>query len=172
MKIKFLSLACIILLLVSCKKTQDNTTLDIQKPVESQKIKEKDIAKIKYTEYILDSRADDFIMNWKAYAQLQEVIVNLKKADFSFFENNDKGIIELLRNLKQNIPAELNTNAIKARVTTLETKLLKLESLYNLSTTTKPELIENIKAFLIASSNMNLQMNKKIEADNMIIEKP
>lgn len=172
MKTKFLSIVCVLVLLVSCKKKQDTTALESAKPNESQKIKEKDIAKIQFTDYILDGRAEDFIVNWTPYKQLEDVIINVKKGDLNFFENNNKAIINLLRTLKQTVPSEVNNNAILARITALETKLLKLESLYNLSTTTKPELIENIQAFLVAFSNLNLQINKKIEADNMIIEKP
>lgn len=162
----------VLLFFVSCKKKQDDAALVVEKPVESQVIKVKDIAKIKYTDYILDSRAEDSIVNWMAYKQLDEVVNNLKKADLSFFKANEKNVKELVRNLKQTIPAEINNNAITARITALETQLLKLESLYNLSTTTKPELLENIRAFLVAFSNLNLQMNKKIEADNIIIERP
>jgi hypothetical protein len=172
MKLKFLRIVLVLLFFVSCKKKQDAAALVVEKPVESQVIKVKDIAKIKYTDYILDSRAEDSIVNWMAYKQLDEVVNNLKKADLSFFKANEKNVKELVRNLKQTIPAEINNNAITARITALETQLLKLESLYNLSTTTKPELLENIRAFLVAFSNLNLQMNKKIEADNIIIERP
>ncbi|HMQ42896.1 MAG: hypothetical protein KDC97_08470 [Confluentibacter sp.] len=172
MKLKFLGIVWVLLFFVSCKKKQDDAALVVEKPVESQVIKVKDIAKIKYTDYILDSRAEDSIVNWMAYKQLDEVVNNLKKADLSFFKANEKNVKELVRNLKQTIPAEINNNAITARITALETQLLKLESLYNLSTTTKPELLENIRAFLVAFSNLNLQMNKKIEADNIIIERP
>jgi hypothetical protein len=172
MKLKFLGIVWVLLVFVSCKKKQDDAALVVEKPVESQVIKAKDVAKIKYTDYILDSRAEDSIVNWMAYKQLDEVVNNLKKADLSFFKANEKNVKELVRNLKQTIPAEINNNAITARITALETQLLKLESLYNLSTTTKPELLENIRAFLVAFSNLNLQMNKKIEADNIIIERP
>lgn len=172
MKLKFLGIVWVLLFFVSCKKKQDDAALVVEKPVESQVIKVKDVAKIKYTDYILDSRAEDSIVNWMAYKQLDEVVNNLKKADLSFFKANEKNVKELVRNLKQTIPAEINNNAITARITALETQLLKLESLYNLSTTTKPELLENIRAFLVAFSNLNLQMNKKIEADNIIIERP
>ncbi|WP_157206969.1 hypothetical protein [Mariniflexile maritimum] len=172
MKLKFLGIVWVLLFFVSCKKKQDDAALVVEKPVESQVIKVKDVAKIKYTDYILDSRAEDSIVNWMAYKQLDEVVNNLKKADLNFFKANEKNVKELVRNLKQTIPAEINNNAITARITALETQLLKLESLYNLSTTTKPELLENIRAFLVAFSNLNLQMNKKIEADNIIIERP
>lgn len=172
MKLKFLGIVLLLLVFVSCKKKQDDAALVVEKPVESQVIKVKDVAKIKYTDYILDSRAEDSIVNWMAYKQLDEVVNNLKKADLNFFKANEKNVKELVRNLKQTIPAEINNNAITARITALETQLLKLESLYNLSTTTKPELLENIRAFLVAFSNLNLQMNKKIEADNIIIERP
>ena len=172
MKIKFLSVLCVLLLMVSCKKNQDPSLLVEDKPVDTQKIKAKDIAKIRYTDYILDSRAGDSIVNWMAYKQLHDVVNKLKKADLTFFKENEKSVKELVRDLKQTIPVTVNNNAILARIKALETQLLKLESLYNLSTTTKPELIDNIQAFLVAFSNLNLQMNKKIEADNMIIERP
>ena len=161
MKLKFLGIVWVLLFFVSCKKKQDDAALVVEKPVESQVIKVKDIAKIKYTDYILDSRAEDSIVNWMAYKQLDEVVNNLKKADLSFFKANEKNVKELVRNLKQTIPAEINNNAITARITALETQLLKLESLYNLSTTTKPELLENIRAFLVAFSNLNLQSEER-----------
>ncbi|WP_308991657.1 hypothetical protein QLS71_007470 [Mariniflexile litorale] len=139
---------------------------------DSLEIKEKDISKIKYTDYILDTRTENLMISWEAYKQLSEVINNVKKADLSFFQNNNKEVKELLVNLKQNIPNDVDSSSILSRISALETKILKLESLVNLSTTSKKELLVNIQDLLIAFSNLNLQMNKKIENDNIIIEKP
>ena len=172
MNFKYLSIWCILVIAFSCKKNQEQNEATLDKTNDSLEIKAKDISKIKYTDYILDSRTEDITINWNAYKQLQEVIDHVKKADLSFFYNNTKEVKELLTNLKQTIPSNVNSPSILARISALETKLLKLESLSNLSTTSKEELLENIKGFLVAFSNLNLQMNKKIEGDNIIIEKP
>ncbi|MEN3323576.1 hypothetical protein VP395_07545 [Mariniflexile soesokkakense] len=172
MNFKYLSVLCFLVVAFSCKKNEEQSDVTFDKPNDSLEIKTKDISKIKYTDYILDSRTEDVTINWNAYKQLQDVIKNIKKADLSFFHNNTKEIKELINNLKQTIPSNVNSPSILARISALETKILKLESLSNLSTTTKDELLTNIKEFLIAFSNLNLQMNKKTENDNIIIEKP
>ncbi|WP_445733054.1 hypothetical protein [Mariniflexile sp.] len=172
MNIKFLSLISLFLMLFSCKKDQENTDLIAKKGTDSREITAKDISEFRYTDYILDDRTEETIANWNEYKQLQEVVDNVKKGDLSFFDNNKKEVRELLVNLKKNIPPQVNTSAIYARLTALETKLYKLESLSNLSTTSKPELIGILKESLVAFSNLNLQMNKKLEGDHIIIEKP
>ena len=172
MNIKILSFLCLFVITFSCKKNQDTVEAINDKPIDSLGIKVKDIAKIKYTDYILDTRVEEKITYWNSYTQLQEAVNKINKADLTFFKNNGKEIRELLATLKQTIPLEVNSAAIMARITALETKLLKLESLSNLDTTSKTELLSAIKEFLIAFSNLNLQMNKKIENDNIIIEKP
>lgn len=172
MSSKFLSLLLVFVIVFSCKKNQDTLEVVSDKPTDSLTIKKKDIAKIRYTDYILDTRTEDALVVWDAYTQLQTLIDNLKKADLTAFRNNKKEIKELLLNLKQNIPMEVNSPSILSRITALETKILKFESLVNLSTTGKKELLKNIEDILIAFSNLKLQMNKKIESDNIIIERP
>ena len=171
MKIKFLSVL-VLVLFFSCNKKQENSELTIVKVDDSLLIKEKDITKLQYTDYILDERTENTIVTWVEYSQLQDAVNKVKKGDFSLFKNNDNEFQDLLKNLKQNIPLEVNTASILARITVIETKIYKLESLSKLSTTTKPELLEITKEFLVAFSNLNLQLNKKLEADNIIIEKP
>ncbi|WP_372752889.1 hypothetical protein [Mariniflexile sp.] len=172
MSIKLLSVLSVFIVMISCKEKQEPAKQEEKNPLDSKTIKAKDIAKFKYTDYILDSRAGDSIANWNEYKQLEDVVISVKKGDLSFFISNGKGVTELMVNLKQNIPLEIKSDAIMARLTAIETKILKLESLSNLSTTGKPELLSVIEEFLVAFSNLNLQMNKKIENDNIIIERP
>lgn len=171
MKIKFLSVL-VLAFFFSCNKKQENIELTVVKVDDSLLIKEKDVAKLNYTDYILDERTENVIVNWAEYSKLQDVVTKVQKGDLSFFKDNYKAIEDLLINLKQTIPLEIKTESILARITALETKIYKLESLYKLSTTNKPELLELTKEFLISFSNLNLQMNKKLEGDNIIIEKP
>ena len=103
---------------------------------------------------------------------MDEVISNVKKGDLTFFNDNEKAIELLIKELKQNVPKSLNSSSIHARILVLETKVLKLESLANLSTTTKEELLETIKEFFVSFYTLCFQMNKKVEFDNRSIEKP
>ena len=171
MRIKVLSILSLIVLLVSCKKTQETPTDNIEEQ-QTQDITEQDIAKLKFIDYALDSKTDEAIKDWKEYFELQDVITNVKKADLIFFNDNEENVKLLAKKLKENIPSTLNSEPVLARMLVLETKIFKLESLSNLSTTSKEELLNTIKEFLVAFSNLNFQMNKKIEFDNRSIEKP
>lgn len=172
MHIKTLSIFSLLVLFFSCKEVQESNPVDNVEDDQNKEITEKDISKIDYIEFALDFKAEAVIKDWQEYDQLQDAILNIKKGDLSFFNDNDETIKTLLKGLKRNIPKEINTSPILARITALETKLYKLKSLSNLSTTSKKELIATIKDFLVAFSNLNLQINKKIEFDTRKIEKP
>jgi hypothetical protein len=172
MSIKTLSVLCLLTLFVSCKKTQENDTSNTIEKQQIQAITEQDLLKLKYADYVLDFKTEEAIKDWQEYFQLQEVINKVKKADLSFFNDNEENIKILISKLKENIPNQVNSEGVLARLLVLETKMLKLESLSNLSTTTKQELISIIKEFFVSFSNVNFQMNKKLEFDNQLIEKP
>lgn len=172
MHIKTLVVFSFLILFSACKKTQEIAQEEQTEQNKSQEITEQDISKLKYIEYILDSKTADIVADWPEYLQLEELIVNIKKGDLSYFNDNKKVIKLLIKELKQNIPKALNSDSILSRILVLETKLLQLESLSNLTTTSKEELLKSIKEFLVSFSNLSFQMNKKIEFDNRSIEKP
>jgi len=172
MKFKILIVFSILLSISACKKTAE-TEIDteIEEP-STLGLSEKNIGKLKYIEYALDEKTEKTIEDWQEYYQLETVINNVKKADLTFFYDNDKNIKTLLKDLKKDIPDAVNSNATMARIIALETYLYKLKSLSNLDTTDKNDLLLSVKDFLISFSNLNFQMNQKIEADNINIEKP
>ncbi|MFV0565827.1 MAG: hypothetical protein ACK5NB_08350 [Flavobacteriaceae bacterium] len=161
---KLLIIFSLCLLTTACKNTQDNT--DIDATTNTQDLTEKDIAKLKYTDYILDDKTEKTVTDWAQYHQLQEVINNIKKGDLSYFNDNEKTITDLFKDLKQHTPETLKTDAITVRITAFETQFYKLGNLSVLSSTSKQQLQATIKDVLIAFSNLNLQMNKKMEADH------
>ena len=173
MSIKFYFILSVYILLFSCKGSQEENvvTFDTAEK-ESEEITKKDIANLKYTDFILDSKTEVAIETWQEYIQLKDVINNVKNADLSFFNDNDETIKNLLKDFKKNIPEIVSTPSVLARIMVLETKIYKLESLSNLNTTTKKELIGVIKDFLVSFANLNLQMNKKLEKDGQSIIKP
>ncbi len=172
MRTIFLTLLGFLVFLSSCKDAQEQQNTETVETNENQNLTEQDIAKIKYTDYILDEQAENLIKSSSEYAQLQELITSIKLGDLSFFETSEENQKDLFKNLRQTLPSGLNTESVLARVLVLETKFHQLESLSNLSTTTKVELLETVKEFLVAFSNLNLQMNKKMEFDSRTIEKP
>ena len=172
MNIKFFSILIVFVLFFSCKKTVSENTENNTSENVNQDITESDIAKLNFIDFILDEKTEKAIEEWVEYYQLQEVIANVKKGDLSFFNDNKKIITTLLKDLKINIPKKVNTSATLARIQVLETKLLKLESLSNLTTTNKEELNNTIKEFFESFSNLNFQMNKKLEKDSRNIQKP
>ena len=173
MNIKLLSILSIFIIISSCKKTDENNTAETTTIKNtSQELSENDISQLDFVDFGLDEKTERVIENWQEYYQLQDVINNVKKGDLGFFNNNEEAIITLLKDLKKNIPEPVNIPAALARIQVLETKIYKLESLSNLSTTTKDELNAVIKEFLVSVSNLNFQMNKKLEKDNQDIQKP
>lgn len=159
-------------LLLACKnKTVES--IDIQaEPAETVLLTEKDVSKFKYNEYILDSKTKELVKDWIEYKQLTDVVSKIKKGDLTFIDNNDEDIALLISEQILNIPEALKSDAIISRLVILETRLLKLISLANLSSTNKTEFLKNTKAFLEAYSNLNFHMNKKVEFDNKTIERP
>ncbi|WP_406685116.1 hypothetical protein N1F78_05165 [Seonamhaeicola sp. MEBiC1930] len=166
----FLYNLVLLVVLFSCKNPQDGT--DKKAEIESLEITEKDVNNIDYLEFALDEKTENTVEDWVEYYQLQNVINNVKKGDLSFFENNEGFIDSTLTAFKKNIPEQINSPSISARINAFETKFLKLESFSNLTNVSKKELLSNVEDLLVAFSNFNLQMNKEVEFDSQNIEKP
>ncbi|MGJ5642875.1 hypothetical protein [Formosa sp. S-31] len=142
-------------------------------PVElSAEVLKSDIAKLKYSDYSLDAKAEDALAAWDKYHALVSTIEHLKSGDISFFKNEAKELITFIRELKTSMPEVVQTPAIDARILTLETKVLKLQSVLELQNMPEAEQIQAIKEVLLAFSNLNLQINKKFEKETQNIAKP
>ena len=172
MNIKFLSLVVLLTVFFSCKKTQEENTSTADEDNTKQELSKNDISKLNFVDYILDEKTETSIESWQEYTELNDVVVNIKDGDLSYFNDNDEGIKTLFKNLKIKIPKTVETPSIIARIVALETKFYKLKSFSGLSTTSKEELNAVIKEFLESFSYLNLQMNKKIENDSNNTEKP
>jgi hypothetical protein len=172
MRIKTLTFLSVLLLFFACKKEAE-VAADLESEQDNtQLVTEQDVSKLKYIEFALDGTAEETIRDWAAYEQLEQLVADIKKGDLIFFKDNEKVVKLLIKELKESVPAELNSASIIARLLVLETKILKLESLANLSTTTKAELLETINEFFVAHYTLIFQMNKKIEFDNRSIDRP
>ncbi|MFH6768402.1 hypothetical protein V8G56_06625 [Gaetbulibacter aquiaggeris] len=172
MRTYFLGAFFISFALLSCGKQKESDHKASIEELVPTKISEKDISKFKFLEYSIDIKTEKEIENWSSFKELEDLVIRVKKGDLSYFKDNNDAIVKFVIELKEKIPDTLNTPSVNARINALETKILKLESLYNLSSTSKEELSLIIKEFLESVSNLNLQMNKKLEKDSQIIETP
>ncbi|MBU2950550.1 hypothetical protein KO493_07565 [Tamlana agarivorans] len=172
MRIQILLTLSLFMLFSACKGDQGNETAVEPEVDNSDVVSETDIENLDFTEYTLDKKADLPLRDWSQYHKLQNIIADLKAGDFSYFHHNEKDLKETFKELKVNTPEAANSASISARLLVLETKFYKLESLYNLASTSEEELTQSTKELLVAFSNLNLQLNKKVEFDAINIQKP
>lgn len=136
------------------------------------RITAKAIENFRYDDYTLSNDAKKEVSNWAKYQELSTQVDFLKQADITFFTSPKDTLKAFLDSLKINIPDNLNTNPINARVAVLETKLLKLNDDLTLDNYSKENKLESIKAFLISNSNLIFLINKKLEFDKNDISRP
>ncbi|KAB1069780.1 hypothetical protein F6U93_02925 [Tamlana haliotis] len=167
----FLALG-ILLWFSACKSDQDDNTLAEPVVDNSQVVSEEDIENLNLTEFTLDGEVRTIIKDWTEYFKLQDIVTKVEDGNFSYFKDNEKDLKETFKALKNHTPETVKTPSISARILALETKFYKFESLYNLGSTSEEELTLSTKELLVAFSNFNLQLNKKIEFDGINVQKP
>lgn len=171
-KTHFFLIACL-LILNSCKSKSEKTEVSTEETTQDEKtITATDVGKLKYTDYILSSDSQNTTLEWQKYQELQSQVSFLKKGDLSFFTNEKDTLKVFFQALKTEIPQKINTNIVQSRITVLETQTLKFNSLLKLDNISKNEKLKGIKDILISMSNLNLQINKKLELDANNINKP
>jgi len=162
----------LIFCVLSCKDTDATQALENSTEETSLKITKEDISKLKYTQFLLDAKTRNSPEFWQKYSELSDLILRVNQADLSFFKENNELLIAFIKDLNETIPEEVDTPAIQARLVALETQMLKLEGVVNLSQPGKKETLLVVRDFLTAFSNLNLQINKKFEREAQKIEKP
>ena len=167
--LNFLKLTLIVIIIFSCSsKTNENQNITLSgtaKTVKTGKISKESISLLKYRDFTLDVKTKPFVEPWAKYNELMITIDLLKEGDFSFFKDNTD-FVTFINNFKSSCPKTLTSPAVSSRLLVLQTKLQRLENLLQLNTTTKTEKLESIKEIFSSRSNLNFQLNKKIEKDN------
>ena len=171
---KFFRFLLIITFLFSaCKKeVAKKVTDDALVMVDSLELSSKDIKKINYQDIALDAKTNAIIADWQAYLTVANGIQSITTPDFTFFNADVDLFNSTIRDLEETIPEAINTQPIKARVLVLKTMLLKFQEIESLEASTKKEKLLAIRQVFFAQSNLNLQINKKVEKENQTIVKP
>lgn len=166
---KFLFLYSLSLVTLCCNTIEENTTNKLEDNTTSKStdvLTESDISKIRYVEFELDQRVTKLVEAWEPYHRLENTIISVKAADFSYFKDNEVYSSELVEELRESLPDTLSTLSTNARLKILETMLYKTEDAVQLSNISKLELSVIVKDLLVSFSNLKLQLNKKIEKDS------
>lgn len=173
MKYFYVCLVFVLLSFLNCVNKESNAKSEIdEKSEQTLDITRGDIESFRYNDYVLSSEADEATSAWAEFVEFSNQIEFLKKADITFFKQDEETLKAFLTEFKENIPEELNTNPIKARILVLETRLLKLHNDLTLDNISKNEQLKSIKNLLEAKSNLNFVINKKLEFEANDVGRP
>lgn len=161
-----------LLLILSCSQNKQETSADNTEVSQEVVLSKEAIASLRLTEYVLDAKAEKTLSTWQKYNELEGLVSDVKNVDLTFFKDNKEVLKSFLDDLKSTIPESINTPAIQARLKIVETMGYKLEDQVMLSQPKQADVLVAIKSFLEAVSNLNFQINKKLERDSQKIQKP
>nr|WP_321221164.1 hypothetical protein [uncultured Psychroserpens sp.] len=163
----------ICVLVASCKRDKvTQAVVETQEQIEAKTISKQNIESLRFDDYGLSLDSQKAVNDWQKFQELNNHIETLKEADLTYFTGDPLIVQTLLKELRTEMPAQLKTNEISARITALDTKAQKLNSLLRIDNIEKNEKIKAIKEFLVSMSNLNLQINKKFEFEKNNVLKP
>lgn len=174
MNLKFFATCLLLVLVLSCKSEgqSEKSTETVKQDLNTSKVTANDIAALKYVDIDLGVSAKQAISDWQNFIEYRNQLTFLKSGDLSFFQGEKKVLIEFLVELKKDLPKSLDTQIIQARLTVLSTRVLELNGNLILENIDKKVLLGSIQSLLESNSNLNLQINKKLEFDQNNIFKP
>lgn len=167
-----LFLSMLLLVLISSCKNNNQEVLKTVEETTTTELTAQDINNLKYNDYVLDAKAQNLLIDWQRFQELNIQMGYLKQGDLNFFKNQQEEVQVLFDSLKVKIPKPINTKPIISRITVLETKALKLHTNLSLLNIEKATRLSSVKEVLVAYANLILQINKKIEYDANVYERP
>lgn len=154
------------LIIMGCGEKDQSESGDQSQKVENKsELHSSAIKDLKFTDYALSSEAEEVIVNWEKYKELAIQIEYLKEGDMSFFNGEESVLIDFLKAFTAQIPEDLETEPILSRVALVETMILKLNEDLSLSNMDSNKKLDSILEVLVSFSNLNLQIDKKLERD-------
>ena len=135
-----LIIICFALVMTNCQDANiSEEKVETQAEIDARTISQKDVEAIKYIDYGLSPDSQKAVVDWQKYNDLHAQVDFLKKADLSYFESDREILKTFTSEFRIEMPKALRTKAILARITAMDTKLQKLNSLLLLSTSNKQE---------------------------------
>ncbi len=110
------------------------------------------------------------IDEWTNYLELSDYINQLNSNDYSTLIDNKKYLVRFFNGIKNTIPKDINKPEIKSRITVIETDFLKLESMLSHFEIDNETRIKIVKKINNSFSNLNFQIDKLLEKQEIIPE--
>jgi hypothetical protein len=120
--------------------------------------------------YELSPGAKKITQQWSSLQELQNIIANLVKGDYSTFKEKDNYLKESIGELRKTLPEKLNINSVTSRLLVLETNILQLESVLSESGLESKNKVVISNKSIESYYNFIYQINKIIEKELQIIE--
>ena len=121
-----------------------------------------DYTKLNFEE-VYSIKSTTMIEGWINYTELFSYIEEINSKNYSSIIDNKKYLIRFFNGLKNTIPELINKAEIKSRLTVIETDFLKFESIISNYTIDESEKINLVKKINNSFSNLNFQIDKIIE---------
>ncbi len=121
-------------------------------------------------ESIYELKYDSSIEQWINYFELNEFIKQLNSNDYSSVIDNKKFLLRFFKGIKFSIPDVINKPEIKSRLTVIETDFMRFESLlsnYEIDSEEKTKMVKKINN---SFSNLNFQIDKLLEKQDIIFD--
>jgi small-conductance mechanosensitive channel len=118
----------------------------------------------------LSPEAKNITQQWSSLQELQNIIANLVKGDYSTFKEKDNYLKESIGELRKTLPEKLNINSVTSRLLVLETNILQLESVLSESGLESKNKVVISNKSIESYYNFIYQINKIIEKELQIIE--
>lgn len=118
----------------------------------------------------LSPEAKNIIQQWSSLQELQSIINNLTKGDYSTFKEKDNYLKESIGELRKTLPEKLNIKSITSRLLVLETNFLQLESVLSESSLESKNKVAISNKSIESYYNFIYQINKTIEKELQIID--
>ena len=160
---KLIKISIIIISIISCK---DVVVEEIKNNSNSKIINYSEINLEAVYKINLYSKIDE----WINYIELNEYIEQLNLNDYSSLIDNKKYLIRFFNGIKNTIPTEINKPEIKSRLTVIETDFLRFESMLSNNEPNKEEKIKMVKKINNSYSNLNFQIDKLKEKQEITPE--
>lgn len=153
---RLIKISIILISIISCKEVvvEEIKNNLISKTINYSEINLESIYKIK-----LYSNIDE----WINYMELNEYVNQLNLNDYSTLIDNKKYLIRFFNGIKNTIPTEINKPEIKSRLTVIETDFLRFESMLSSYESNEEEKVKMVKKINNSFSNLNFQIDKLTE---------
>ena len=160
---RLIKISIILTSIISCKEVvvEEIKNNLISKTINYSEINLESIYKIK-----LYSNIDE----WINYVELNEYVNQLNLNDYSTLIDNKKYLIRFFNGIKNTIPTEINKPEIKSRLTVIETDFLRFESMLSNYESNEEEKIKMVKKINNSFSNLNFQIDKLTEKQEITPE--